>query len=57
MRHFLTTAFFALTVTGPTFAQNYEPSYNYGNQMQQEQISQVVLPSSEVLMQDYNNKT
>ena len=25
--------------------------------MQQEQISQVVLPSSEVLMQDYNNKT
>lgn len=57
MRHFLTTAFFALTVTGSTFAQNYEPSYNYGNQMQQEQMSQIVLPSSEVLMQDYNNKT
>ncbi len=57
MRHFLTTAAFALTVTGSTFAQNYEPSYNYGSPAQQAPMPQNVLPSSEVLMQDYNNRT
>ena len=55
MRKFLTTATLALAITTGAGAQNY--SFNYSGNNAESATDENVMPSSEVLMQDYNNRT
>jgi membrane-bound lytic murein transglycosylase D len=55
MRKFLTTATLALAITAGAGAQNY--SFNYSGANTAPVPNENVMPSSEVLMQDYNNRT
>ena len=55
MRKFLTTATLALAITAGAGAQNY--SFNYSGANTAPAPNENVMPSSEVLMQDYNNRT
>lgn len=55
MRKFLTTATLALAISAGANAQNY--SYNYGGDNANAAMGDNIPVSSEVLMQDYNNRT
>lgn len=57
MRKFLTTATLALTICSGAGAQNYNYSFNGNGDNGNPVMSDNMNPTSEVLMQDYNNRT